>query len=416
MDITKMEYYISKKFIVVEDNKLYNIYPVKEGKKYKINQSVFELLKRINKNSRCKLNDNEKKCINDLINKGILTTNIGENGQNSIKSVVNINRIFIELTRKCNLKCEHCYNESSINTSEPNMLNLNEIRNIIDQACELGIWQFDVTGGEVFLRDDLFDILEYAKEKGMITSVFSNLTIINENQINKFKNLNIKKFITSIDAYQNKTHDLFRGVKGSLSKTIKNIRLLKNNGFDVTVNIVLGPHNEHEIPDLINYLNMELKVPYVVDVLLPSGRAENINNDLKKYSQMLPYLTSICGKNIICTEYDLQQKTIRKSNKSCGVGEKMIYITSEGMVNLCPSLTYRVNPSFGIGNIRDEKLSTINKKLFSRYPNLKGKECLDCEKLDECKAGCRSRAYHIYGDLKSADKMNCYLFGVKNEI
>lgn len=60
MDITKMEYYISKKFIVVEDNKLYNIYPVKEGKKYKINQSVFELLKRINKNSRCKLNDNEK--------------------------------------------------------------------------------------------------------------------------------------------------------------------------------------------------------------------------------------------------------------------------------------------------------------------------------------------------------------------
>lgn len=139
MDITKMEYYISKKFIVVEDNKLYNIYPVKEGKKYKINQSVFELLKRINKNSRCKLNDNEKKCIDDLINKGILTTNIGENGQNSIKSVVNINRIFIELTRKCNLKCEHCYNESSINTSEPNMLNLNEIRNIIDQACELGI-------------------------------------------------------------------------------------------------------------------------------------------------------------------------------------------------------------------------------------------------------------------------------------
>lgn len=161
---------------------------------------------------------------------------------------------------------------------------------------------------------------------------------------------------------------------------------------------------------------MELKVPYVVDVLLPSGRAENLNNDLKKYSKMLPYLTSICGKNIICNEDDLQEKTIRKNNKNCGVGEKMIYITSEGMVNLCPSLTYRVNPDFGIGNVRNYDLSTIIKKLFSNYPNLKGKECLDCEKLDECKAGCRSRAYHMYGDVTSADNMNCYLFGVKNEI
>lgn len=81
------------------------------------------------------------------------------------------------------------------------------------------------------------------------------------------------------------------------------------------------------------------------------------------------------------------KKQFEKNNKSCGIGEKMIYITSEGMVNLCPSLTYRVNPSFGIGNIKNEKLSTINEKLFSRYPNLKGKECLVCEKLDKCKAG-----------------------------
>ena len=70
-------------------------------------------------------------------------------------------RAILELTDKCNLKCVHCYRVAN----SEKILSLSEIKTIINDLCELGCIELTLTGGELFTRSDIFDIIDYADER-----------------------------------------------------------------------------------------------------------------------------------------------------------------------------------------------------------------------------------------------------------
>ncbi|MDA3788137.1 MAG: radical SAM protein [Desulfobacula sp.] len=98
-------------------------------------------------------------------------------------------QLTLELTARCNNNCIHCYN--NLPPDDPhainNELSTKELKEIIDQAVDLGVLWVCITGGEALLRDDFFDLYKYIKKKGLIVSVFTNATLISKDHIKLFK-------------------------------------------------------------------------------------------------------------------------------------------------------------------------------------------------------------------------------------
>lgn len=90
-----------------------------------------------------------------------------------------------------------------------------------------------LTGREIFLREDLFDIIEYARNLYMRIFLLSNATLLNEQIVARLADLSIANFSTSIYSLDENVHDNITGKKGSLKSTLKNIQLLKEYNIEV---------------------------------------------------------------------------------------------------------------------------------------------------------------------------------------
>ena len=87
----------------------------------------------------------------------------------------------IEVTRRCPLRCVHCYNNLPVNDrARSSELTYEEHCRILDEIAEVGCLWLLYTGGEIFLRTDFLDIYTYAKKKGLLLTLFTNGVLINE--------------------------------------------------------------------------------------------------------------------------------------------------------------------------------------------------------------------------------------------
>lgn len=102
--------------------------------------------------------------------------------------------VMIELLTKCNLNCEHCYLPSHSNKG----LDFDTIKLLFRDLRKLGIMNVSLTGGEIFLREDIFEIIELARRNQMRVFLLSNGTLLNKSKVTKLINLNIAEFSTTI--------------------------------------------------------------------------------------------------------------------------------------------------------------------------------------------------------------------------
>lgn len=133
-------------------------------------------------------------------------------------------RCIFELTYKCNLRCRHCFQTD--HHSQP--LNTGQIKNILKDIAHNGTFDISFTGGEVFMRQDIFDIFEAAHREKFIISVFTNGTLITEKMAKRLKGYSIKNVNMSIYGPTSDLHDKITGVKGSFNALINAIRFLRS--------------------------------------------------------------------------------------------------------------------------------------------------------------------------------------------
>ena len=118
----------------------------------------------------------------------------------------------IELTQRCNNKCVHCYNNLAAgdNAALESELSLDEHCRIIDEIADFGCLWLLLTGGEIFLRRDFLDIYSYAKQKGLLVTLFTNGTLINAATADYLAQLEaLKQSLQSQQtAYQTRTKEL----------------------------------------------------------------------------------------------------------------------------------------------------------------------------------------------------------------
>lgn len=155
----------------------------------------------------------------------------------------------IELLAGCNLDCIHCY----ISKHDEQKLSYEDVDNIFKQLKELGTFIIVLTGGEIFVRSDIFNIIERARFYGFRIILFTNATLLDSEKIKKLKELYVFEVSTSIYSMKSEIHDLITTVKGSLERTLNNIKLIKNYGINVEVKTPFMIYNKDSFDEIANY-------------------------------------------------------------------------------------------------------------------------------------------------------------------
>jgi radical SAM protein with 4Fe4S-binding SPASM domain len=176
----------------------------------------------------------------------------------------------IELTHRCNEKCLHCYLDHPSREKAQQELTTAEIRGILDQLADAGTLHLSITGGEIFLRRDIWEIIEHARSRHFAINLLTNATMIDEAMADRIKAVAPWEMGISVYGATAETHDKITQFPGSFKKTIAAITMLKARGLKVNLKCTLMNDNVAEF-DLIKTLGDRLGVKYTIDPLITPG-------------------------------------------------------------------------------------------------------------------------------------------------
>ena len=145
----------------------------------------------------------------------------------------------LDLTYRCNERCVHCY----LDHHDRGEMTLAEIKDLLTQMADAGVFFLTISGGEIFLRRDLFDILEHARRLMFSVKIKTNAILIKESQARRLGELDIEGVQISIYSHRPEVHDAITLVPGSLERSLTGARLLRAEGIKVSFANVLMQQN-----------------------------------------------------------------------------------------------------------------------------------------------------------------------------
>lgn len=271
---------------------------------------------------------------------------------------------------------------------------------------ELGCFEIEFTGGEVFYRDDSIEIIKRAREMYFNVSIFSNVSLLNENKIKELSKLYISQISCTIFSLDEKTHDSITGVKGSLKKAMENIILIKKYNIPLEIKTILMKSNYDSYKNLRLFCK-ENGFKYLATTNIFPKRNGDFSNsklliDNEKLREILP-------------EIDVIRKFKKRNRKSedyiCNSIRNSIAIDCFGKVYPCNLMQIEV------GNIFEESLKYIwnNSKELKRIKEMKWKDlykCNSCNKKEFCNR-CSGIALAESGSLLDKTNLECDIAGLR---
>lgn len=313
----------------------------------------------------------------------------------------------IELVTQCNLRCEHCYIPAHTSTGLP----FEQITSILDQLHEMGTLYLLLTGGEIFLRPDIMEIIRYARRKGLRVTLFSNATCVTEEQIAELKELHITQFSCTIFSMNPEIHDAITGVKGSLQKTLRTMALVKKYGIPGDVKNVIMKRNLADWKAVHEYA-VENGFSHVA----PPNVVPKSNGDKSPLELALNFeqTRDVWRQQDECGLKEPFQKGWNESDYICKPLQNSIFIDSNGDLYPCISLYYK------FGNILQQPLRDIwNKSEKHKYIlSLKKKDfsiCTACETKEYC-SKCPGNALLEKGDCFACSTLDKRLSTIAKEM
>lgn len=149
----------------------------------------------------------------------------------------------IELTQNCNFKCKHCYCSDKAN---PNMT-LDAYKKIIDKLYDTGCLFLNFTGGEIFTNKNFIDIYTYAKNKGFIIDLLTNISLLNESMISVFKKYPPNSIAVTLYGSNPQEYELFTGDAKNYNRVMKALNLLRQNGLHFVLRSVAAKTYYHSL-------------------------------------------------------------------------------------------------------------------------------------------------------------------------
>jgi radical SAM protein with 4Fe4S-binding SPASM domain len=179
-------------------------------------------------------------------------------------------QVSIEVTRRCPLECQHCYNNLPMGDQDARSREMTTVEHfkMLDELVEMGCFWLLYTGGEIFARKDFLEIYTYAKQKGFLITLFTNGTLINEKIADYL--VEWPPFAIEITLYgrTKETYEALTQIPGSYERCLRGIKLLRERGLPLLLKTVATSINKHEIGAMRQFAEEELGVEFKFDGLI----------------------------------------------------------------------------------------------------------------------------------------------------
>lgn len=323
-----------------------------------------------------------------------------------------LDEVFFELSKRCNLKCNHCYIPDNLKNYE---LTLNDWIRITDRCFELGVYMIKLTGGEPMLNNYFYDLVDYIKSKKIKIRLYTNGSFLNRESIHSLKLLGLDQIQISMDGASPSTHDSFRNTKGNYNKILSSLPLLEEVGIPVILSFTVSSFNAKDIDSFIETAKKFSNVKVVVSPYINYHQTyQNKESFLNIHDEEINKIKKCFYENQNIWS-DKTRYYLTYSNKFigfCGLGIYSLYIDSYGKVLLCPLLNQDENI---VGDLRQDSLQEIweNSTLLREYRKktlADINECNTCINSHICRGGCRARAYFANNNLLSKDPISCMMY------
>lgn len=349
------------------------------------------------------------------------------------------------MTRRCNLKCVHCYAKAQ-DIEYKDELTTQQGKELIDDLADFGSPVILFSGGEPLMRKDLPELAEYARSKGMRAVISTNGTLIDERMAKVLKEIGLSYVGISLDGVI-ATNDRFRGIPGAFDKALAGLRNCQKEGIKVGLRFTINKNNVQDIPAIFDLIEKE-NIPRVCFYhLVYAGRGTKLVEEDLTHEESRKTLDLIMDRTKQLHEMGMPVEVLTVDNHCDGPyvylrlleedperAEEVYELlmmnqgNSTGIGIGCVSWDGSVHPDqfwrhYSFGNVKERKFSQIwvdtEDKLMAglkdRKPLIKknADRCAKCKWLEICNANFRVRAEAVYGNVW-ADDPACYL--TKEEI
>jgi radical SAM protein with 4Fe4S-binding SPASM domain len=319
-----------------------------------------------------------------------------------------------EVTAACNLSCEYCRASASASPDEGELSTVEALA-FIDQVAPLKP-MIILSGGEPLLRPDVFDLAEYARDRGIRVSLATNGTHLSPEMVRRIKQAGIKRISISLDGPGPEVHDAARG-SGSFDLAMRGIRNLRGE-VDFQINMTITKGNLDQVGATMDLAERLGAVAFHLFFLVPTGRgSEEELVTPEEQDEILRWVAQECKNRkievkVTCApQYgrvvrEVLTESERKGmmGSACLAGTSFVFVSRTGDVCPCGYLPVVA------GNVRMESFPEIweNSPVFLdlRKRELGGR-CGRCDYRKVC-GGCRARAYAKTGDYLESDPLCGY--------
>lgn len=356
-----------------------------------------------------------------------------------------------EITQSCDLACKHC-RAAAQPIAHPDQLTNAEAKNLIDQIAEMQVPIFVFTGGDPMKREDVFELIRYASDKGVKVAVTPSATpLLTREAIFKMKAAGLVRLGISLDGSTAEIHDAFRGLPGAWARTIQAVEWANEAGIPIQVHTTISRHNAHDLDNLCALFEKLAIVMWNVFFLVPVGRGqlgdllsgeefEQVFGKIYELSRRVSFqikTTEAMHYRRYLLQHHLEERKMGHGH-SGGMKAAPEYEAgtpaADGKTRAMSWATRRVNDGKGFlfvshvgnvypsgflpihaGNVRETPLKEIyqNAPIFKSLRDtskLEGK-CGVCEYKEIC-GGSRARAYALTGDPLAPEP--CCIYQPKN--
>ncbi len=310
----------------------------------------------------------------------------------------------LDLTYRCNERCVHCY----LDHTDKGEMTTAEIKHLLEEMAEAGVFILTLSGGEIFLRKDLFELLEYARRRlTFCVKLKTNAILIREREAARIRDLGVESIQISIYSHRPEVHDAITLIPGSLKRSLNAIRFLKSQGLRVIIGNVLMIQNVGDyagVRALAAELGVECTLDPTITPMMDGDRSVlNLGIEQETLRQVFRDADLVGDVDEFCAVADKPGEN-ELDSRPCSAGHTTCYVSPYGDVFPC------VQFPLPTGNVRRQRFVDIwrhsdrmNEVRSIRMHDLT--TCTSCTHAGNC-TRCPGLAY-MEGNMRGPSSLDC---------
>ena len=319
--------------------------------------------------------------------------------------------VTLEMTRRCPLECQHCYNNLAMGdlAARNRELSKEEYFVLLTDLADMGVIWLLFTGGEIFARKDFLEIYTFAKQKGFLITLFTNGILINEKIADYLREF--PPFAIEITLYgrTKETYEALTQMPGSYDRCIRGIKLLLDRGLPLKLKTVGTKVNRHEVASMKQFAEQELGVEFKFDSLINpridcSQAPLNVRLSPEDVVALDMHWPKVAAEHRKSLAMEIDQPPAHFDTVySCGGGLKSFAVDPYGHMSICV-LSHQDTYDIRTGGARtgwDHFLLSVRRRKATRPT-----KCTDCRLRAVCSM-CPANGELENGDPESPVEFMC---------